>query len=75
LREIAGAGFLIAPERNLRYAEFFTGIERVFKAPFNIPTKFKLGVYAVSAFANRFANPIQFKIGITTWDRIKGKWF
>jgi hypothetical protein len=75
LREIAGAGFLIAPERNLRYAEFFTGIERVFHAPFNIPTKFKLGVYAVSSFANRFSNPIQIKIGITTWDRLKGKWF
>ncbi|MEP6949823.1 MAG: DUF5686 and carboxypeptidase regulatory-like domain-containing protein [Ginsengibacter sp.] len=75
LREIAGAGFLVAPERNLRYAEIFTGIERVFKAPFNLPTKFKLGVYGVSAVANRFSNPIQFKIGITTWDRAKGKWF
>ena len=75
LREIAGAGFLVAPERDLRYAEFFTGVERVFKAPFNIPTKFKLGVYAVSSFANSFSNPVQFKIGITTWDRIKGKWF
>ena len=75
LREIAGSGFLYAPERNLRYFELFTGIERVFKAPFNIPTKFKLGVYGVSSFANSFSNPIQFKIGITTWDRIKGKWF
>ncbi len=75
LREIAGAGFLVAPERNLRYAEFFTGVERVFKAPFNIPTKFKLGVYIVSSFANSFSNPVQFKIGITTWDRIRGRWF
>ncbi|MEY2917639.1 MAG: hypothetical protein RIS73_1353, partial [Bacteroidota bacterium] len=30
LREIAGAGFLFAPERNnLRYAEIFTGVERI----------------------------------------------
>lgn len=75
LREIAGAGFLIAPERNLRYAEVFTGIERVFKIPFNNLGKFKLGVYVVGSAANQFRNPVQFKIGITTWDRKKGKWF
>ncbi len=75
LREIAGAGFLIAPERNLRYAEVFTGIERVFKIPFNNLGKFKLGVYVVGSAANQFRNPVQFKIGITTWDRRKGKWF
>ncbi len=75
LREIAGAGFLIAPERNLRYAELFTGIERVFKYPFNQLGKFKIGVYVVGSVANQFHNPVQFKIGITTWDKRKGKWF
>ncbi len=75
LREIAGTGFLIAPERNLRYAEVFTGVERVFKIPFNELGKFKLGVYVVGSVANQFRNPVQFKIGITTWDRRKGKWF
>ncbi len=75
LREVAGAGFLIAPERNLRYAEVFAGVERVFKYPFNVLGKFKLGVYVVGSVANQFRNPVQFKIGITTWDRKKGKWF
>ncbi len=75
LREIAGAGFLIAKERNLRYAEIFTGVERVFKYPFNQLGKFKIGVYVVGAVANQFRNPVQFKIGITTWDRKRGKWF
>ncbi len=76
LREIAGAGFLFAPERNdLLYAEIFTGIERVFKFPFNQLGKFKLGVYVVGSVANQFRNPVQFKIGITTWDRKRGKWF
>ena len=75
LREIAGAGFLIAKERNLRYAEVFTGVERVFKYPFNQLGKFKLGVYVVGSAANQFRNPVQFKIGITTWDRKRGKWF
>jgi hypothetical protein len=75
LREVAGAGFLIAPERDLRYGELFAGVERVFKYPFHLLGKFKLGVYVVGSAANQFHNPVQFKIGITAWDRKKGKWF
>ncbi|MET0634585.1 MAG: DUF5686 and carboxypeptidase regulatory-like domain-containing protein [Chitinophagaceae bacterium] len=75
LREIAGAGFLSAPERNLRYAEVFTGVERVFRAPFNIPQKVKLGIYVVGSAANQFRNPVQFKVGITTWDKRRNRWF
>lgn len=74
LREIAGGGFLYAPERNLRYAELFAGVERIFKVPFNPLIKFKLGVYIIGSAANQFHNPIQFKIGITTWDRRRNKW-
>ena len=74
LREVAGGGFLIAPERSLRYVETFAGIERVFKWPFNPLSKFKLGVYVVGSAANKFSNPVQFKIGITTWNRTSGKW-
>lgn len=75
LREVAGAGFLIANERHLRYGELFTGVERVFKYPFNLLGKFKLGVYVVGSVANQFKNPVQFKIGITSWDKKKGKWY
>ena len=75
LREVAGAGFLVAPERDLRYGEAFAGIERIFKWPFNPLTKFKLGVYVVGSAANKFSNPIQFKIGVTTWDKVRNKWF
>ena len=75
LREVAGAGFLIAPERHLRYVEGFAGIERVIKWPFNPLTKFKLGVYLVGSAANKFHNPVQFKIGITSWDKVRNKWF
>jgi len=74
IKEMAGAGFLIAQERNLVYTEFFAGLERVFKWPPNPLSRFKLGVYVVSSFANTFRNPIQFKIGITTWDRFKNRW-
>ncbi|MEO6818535.1 MAG: DUF5686 and carboxypeptidase regulatory-like domain-containing protein [Ginsengibacter sp.] len=75
LREVAGAGFLVVPERDLRYVEGFAGIERVLKWPFNPLTKFKLGVYIVGSAANKFSNPLQFKIGINSWDKIRNKWF
>jgi hypothetical protein len=74
LHEIVGGGFLIAPERNLRYAELFTGVERVFKWPFDPLSKFKVGFYVVGSTANKFSNPIQFKVGLTTWDRKTNKW-
>jgi len=75
LREIAGTGFLFTQERNLRYAELFAGIERAFQSPFNPLDKFKIGVYVVGSTANQFFNPIQFKVGFTTWDKRRGKWF
>jgi hypothetical protein len=74
LREIAGGGFLIAPERSLRYFELFAGVERAFKWPLNPLTKFKVGIYVVSSVANQKANPVQFKVGLTTWDQRKNKW-
>ena len=74
LREVAGGGFLIAPERNLKYAELFAGVERVFKWPFDPLSKFKIGVYVVGSAANKFSNPIQFKIGLTTWDKRRNRW-
>lgn len=75
LREVGGAGFLVAPERHLRYGEAFAGVERVFKWPFNPLTKFKLGVYVVGSAANQFRNPVRFKVGITSWDPRRNRWF
>lgn len=74
LQEVAGGGFLIAPERDLQYAELFAGIERVFKWPFNPLARVKLGVYVVGSVANQFKNPVQFKIGLTSWDRFRNRW-
>lgn len=75
LREMAGAGFLFTQERNLRYAEVFAGIERAFQSPFNPLDKAKVGIYIVGSAANQFRNPVQFKVGFTTWDKRRGKWF
>jgi Family of unknown function (DUF5686) len=74
LQEVAGGGFLITKDRSLRYLEFFAGIERVFKWPFNPLARVKLGVYVVGSVANKFNNPVQFKIGLTTWDRFRNNW-
>ena len=74
LQEIAGGGFLVTKERSLRYFEFFTGLERVFKWPFNPLARVKLGIYVVGSIANKFNNPVQFKIGLTTWDRFRNAW-
>jgi hypothetical protein len=74
LQEVAGGGFLITRDRSLRYLEFFTGIERIFKWPFNPLARVKLGVYVVGSVANAFNNPVQFKIGLTTWDRFRNNW-
>ena len=74
LREVVGGGFLIAPELDLRYGELFAGIERVFRWPFNPLTKFKFGIYVVTSGANQYKNPVQFKVGFTTWDRHRKKW-
>ena len=74
LMEVAGVGFLIAPERDLRYAEAFVGLEKIITWPSNPISKFKLGIYLVASQANAFKNPIQFKVGLTTWDWRRNKW-
>ena len=74
LREMAGGGFLFAPERELRYFELFGGVERVFKWPFNPTYKFKIGVYIIGSVANKYNNPIMFKIGFSSWDKRRNKW-
>jgi hypothetical protein len=75
LREVAGAGFLFAQERSLKYVEMFAGIERAFESPFDPMDKVKIGIYVVGSYANQFHNAFQFKIGFTTWDKKRNKWF
>jgi len=75
LREVGGMGFLLARERDLRYAEAFVGAERAFESPFNPLDKFKIGFFVVGSVANQFSNPVRFKISFTTWDKRRNKWF
>ncbi len=72
LLEIGGGGVLYAPERNLKYAEVFFGVEKIIRF---WKERYKLGCYVVGSVANQFRNPIQFKIGIGKFDRRKNSWY
>ena len=69
--ESAGGGFLIAPERNLRYIEAFAGLEKritVFRQPI------RLGLWGVASYANQFKNPLQLKFSIRFYNFQLDRW-
>ncbi len=72
LLEVAGGGILYAPERNLKYAEAFFGIEKILRF---WRERYKIGGYMVGSVANQFKNPVQFKISIEKFDRRKNSWY
>lgn len=72
IMEVGGGGLLYVPERNLQYAELFFGAEKVIKF---WRERFKLGGYIVTSVANRFSNPVQFKIGIEQYNKKKNSWY
>jgi hypothetical protein len=72
LLEVAGGGILYVPERNLKYAEVFFGVEKVIRF---WRERYKIGGYVVSSVANKFSNPIQFKIGIEMFNKRKNSWY
>ncbi len=71
LLEVAGGGLLDVPERNLRYAEAFVGLEKIFRIGID---KYKIGFYLVSSIANQAHQPIQYKIGIEQYNILKHSW-
>lgn len=71
IAESAGAGFLLAPERDLRYVEVFAGIEKEFTI-FRQPLR--LGVWGVSSFANQFQKPFQFKFSLRAYSFQRDRW-
>ncbi len=72
LLEVAGGGILYAPERNLKYAEAFIGVEKILRF---WRERYKVGGYAVGSVANKFNNPVQFKISIEKFNRKKNSWY
>ncbi len=72
LLEVAGGGLLFVPERNLKYAEAYFGVEKIIRF---WRERYKVGGYVVGSVANQFKNPVQFKINITMFNRKKNSWF
>lgn len=72
LLEVAGGGVLYAPERNLKYAEAFVGVEKILRF---WRERYKVGGYLVGSVANQFKNPVQFKIAIERFNRKKNSWY
>jgi len=71
LLEVAGVGALYVPERDLRYAEAFVGIEKIIPL---FREKFKLGAYYVTSIANKYNNPFQLKFGFDVFDKRRNSW-
>ena len=71
LLEVAGGGLLYVPERKLRYAEAYAGIEKVVPL---FREKFKFGMYYVVSAANQQNRPYQLKFGLDMFDRRKNTW-
>lgn len=72
LLEVAGGGILYVPERNLRYGELFFGVEKIIRF---WRDRYKIGGYIVTSAANKFSNPIQFKIGIEMFNKRRNSWY
>ena len=73
LLEVAGGGIMYVPEKNLRYAEMFFGVEKIIRF---WRERYKIGGYIVTSLANKFnTNPVQFKIGIEVFNRRKNSWY
>ncbi|MEP7143907.1 MAG: DUF5686 family protein [Ferruginibacter sp.] len=72
LLEVAGGGILYVPERNLKYGELFFGVEKIIRF---WRQRYKVGGYVVSSFANKYSNPIQFKIALEVFNKRKNSWY
>ena len=72
LLEVGGGGLLYVPERNLQYAELFFGAEKIIRF---WRERYKIGGYVVTSVANKFNNPIQFKIGLEQFNKKKNSWY
>lgn len=71
ISEIVGAGILYLTDSDLRYAEGFAGLEKIFTI-FN--EKVKLGAFVVGSVANKSNKPVQFKIALQYYNRTTKRW-
>jgi hypothetical protein len=71
LEESIGGGFLVIPDANFAQAEFFVGLQRMFRIRKEI---FKVGIYAVTQSNTFDAASINFKIGVNLYNSFRDRW-
>jgi hypothetical protein len=71
LTESVGAAFLSIPSQNFHHAEFYAGLERVFRIRQEI---FKVGIYGCTAHSSFNKARIELKIGLNFFDSFHKKW-
>lgn len=71
LNEVAGAGFLIAPEVHMLHSEVFVGAERVFKMG---KYRFRLGAYYANGLSNTSFSGHGFKFSLELYDVVRNTW-
>jgi hypothetical protein len=71
LEETIGGGLLLVPENNFAQAEFYVGLQRMFRIR---KTLFKLGVYGVSQVNSIDGSSINLKFGINFYNAFRDKW-
>ncbi|MEJ7675032.1 MAG: DUF5686 family protein [Chitinophagaceae bacterium] len=71
ISEVVGAGILFSTDNNLQYGEGFAGMEKILNI-FN--ERIKLGAYVMGSVANKYNNPLQFKVALQYYNRTTKKW-
>jgi hypothetical protein len=71
LEETIGGSALLVPESNFAQAEFYVGLERMFRIK---KTIFKLGVYAVSQANSLDGTSLNFKFGVNFYNAFRDRW-
>ncbi len=71
LEETIGGSVLLVPENNFTQAEFYVGVQRMFRIR---KTLFKLGVYGVSQVNSIDGTSINLKFGVNFYNSFRDKW-
>lgn len=71
LEETIGGSVLLVPENNFTQAEFYVGVQRMFRIR---KTLFKLGIYGVSQVNSVDGTSLNLKFGVNFYNAFRDKW-
>jgi hypothetical protein len=71
IKEVVGAGFMYALDRNYQHAEIFFGFERVFRI---VNDRFRLGVYYAVSQSNKYTPNQGFKFSFEYYNKRTNRW-